>query len=93
MLDSILEKNLNKSNLDYISIDVEGYENEVLSGFSLERWYPKFINIEHNRDEEQMANFKNFFKQDYTLVLESISDCDYWFVRNDIYFKKIKMHE
>ena len=86
-LDSILEENLKENTLDYLSIDVEGYENEVLLGFSLNRWQPKFINIEHNRDELQIDNFKNFFKENYTLVLESISDCDFWFVRNDIYKK------
>lgn len=88
-LDSILEQNLNESSLDYLSIDVEGYENEVLLGFSLNRWQPKFINIEHNRDELQMTHFKKFFRENYTLVLESISDCDYWFVRNDLYQKNI----
>jgi FkbM family methyltransferase len=88
-LDSILEQNLNECSLDYLSIDVEGYENEVLQGFTLNRWQPKFINIEHNRDKVQMEKFNDFFKENYTLVLESITDCDYWYLRNDIYEKKI----
>lgn len=33
---------------DFISIDVEGHEQQVLSGFSLERWKPTVLIIEDN---------------------------------------------
>jgi len=32
--------------LDFLSVDVEGYELEVLRGFSIERWRPRLILIE-----------------------------------------------
>jgi FkbM family methyltransferase len=32
--------------LDVLTIDVEGYEGEVLLGFTVERWKPKFIVVE-----------------------------------------------
>lgn len=32
--------------LDLLTIDVEGYENEVLAGFSIERWRPTYIIVE-----------------------------------------------
>jgi FkbM family methyltransferase len=32
--------------LDFLSIDVEGYELEVLRGFSIERWRPRLVLIE-----------------------------------------------
>jgi len=32
--------------LDFVSIDVEGYEMEVLSGFHLQKWQPKLVFIE-----------------------------------------------
>jgi hypothetical protein len=33
-------------NIDFISIDVEGHELEVLDGFDLKRWRPRLILIE-----------------------------------------------
>jgi FkbM family methyltransferase len=39
-LDEILMDAQIKSDIDFISIDVEGHEHEVLEGFSLERWKP-----------------------------------------------------
>jgi FkbM family methyltransferase len=32
--------------LDVLTIDAEGYEDEVLKGFSVERWKPQFIVVE-----------------------------------------------
>ncbi len=36
----------NVTTLDFVSIDVEGYETEVLSGFSLHKWKPRLVFIE-----------------------------------------------
>lgn len=46
-LDDILEES-RISLLDFISIDVEGHELEVLKGFSLDRWNPTIVIIEDN---------------------------------------------
>lgn len=44
-LDSLLEK-YGIERIDFLSLDVEGYELEVLDGLSLERYRPAFILIE-----------------------------------------------
>jgi FkbM family methyltransferase len=44
-LDAILEE-AGEPQIDFISIDVEGHELEVLDGFDLARWHPRLILIE-----------------------------------------------
>ena len=35
--------------VDVVTIDVEGHEAEVLAGFDLKRWRPRFVIVERNR--------------------------------------------
>jgi hypothetical protein len=44
-LDRLLEE-AGFPRLDLLTIDVEGYEDEVLKGFTIERWKPQFIVVE-----------------------------------------------
>lgn len=44
-LDRILEE-AGFPRLDFLSLDVEGYEAEVLRGFTIERWKPKVMAVE-----------------------------------------------
>jgi FkbM family methyltransferase len=45
-LDSILEEAGSPPAFDFLSIDVEGHEIEVLQGFDIARWRPRLIMIE-----------------------------------------------
>ena len=45
-LDDILEQAEAPMPIDFVSIDVEGHEVEVLSGFDLARWRPRLILVE-----------------------------------------------
>ncbi|HEX4040982.1 MAG TPA: FkbM family methyltransferase [Xanthobacteraceae bacterium] len=45
-LDEILREAAAPSPIDFVSIDVEGHEVEVLSGFDLARWRPRLILVE-----------------------------------------------
>ncbi len=47
-LDDILEEARPSNRIDFISIDVEGHELELLKGFSLDRWRPAVLIIEDN---------------------------------------------
>lgn len=51
-IDEILANAQIDSNIDFISIDVEGHEYEAIEGFSLERWKPTIILVEDNSDFE-----------------------------------------
>jgi FkbM family methyltransferase len=56
--------------LDYVSIDVEGYELEVLKGFDIERWKPKIIVCEDRDGTHQPP-------PGYHLAVRSVLD-DIW---------------
>lgn len=45
-LDSVLEEAGAPEGFDFLSIDVEGHEIEVLSGFDMRRWRPRLILLE-----------------------------------------------
>jgi FkbM family methyltransferase len=45
-LDGILEEAKAPAPIDFVSIDVEGHEVEVLKGFDLARWHPRLLLVE-----------------------------------------------
>jgi FkbM family methyltransferase len=45
-LDSILTEAATPTNFDFLSIDVEGHEIEVLRGFDIARWRPRLVLLE-----------------------------------------------
>lgn len=61
-LDEILSELEHDREIDFISIDVEGHELDVLKGFSIERWSPTVLILEDNSNFEN-ADVKNHMKQ------------------------------
>jgi FkbM family methyltransferase len=57
-LDDILEEAGVTRSPDFITIDVEGHELEVLKGFSIDRWKPLIIIAEDNSQFENDAVFR-----------------------------------
>jgi hypothetical protein len=47
-LDDILDEARPSASIDFVSIDVEGHELELLKGFSLDRWRPVVLIVEDN---------------------------------------------
>ena len=45
-LEKILDKEKLKTNIDFLSVDVEGYELKVLNGVNLDKYRPNFILVE-----------------------------------------------
>ncbi|MHB8130372.1 MAG: FkbM family methyltransferase [Mobilitalea sp.] len=58
-LNEILTESKIIGDIDFISIDVEGHEHEVIQGLSLERWKPTILLIEDN------SNFENDYVCNY----------------------------
>ncbi len=61
-LDEILADAQIKGDIDFVSIDVEGHEYEVLEGLSLERWKPKIMVLEDNSNFED-STVSNYLKK------------------------------
>lgn len=61
-LDEILSELKPGCEIDFVSIDVEGHELDVLRGFSIERWSPTVVLLEDNSNFEN-ATVSNYMKQ------------------------------
>lgn len=65
-LDSVLEEGGAPVRFDFLSIDVEGHEIEVLSGFSARRWRPRLILLEDH--VENLAKHRMLRAAGYRLI-------------------------
>lgn len=61
-LNSILAKHL-VANIDFLSLDVEGFEAEVLKGIDFERYKPKYMLIESRYKEEIESIISPLYKE------------------------------
>ena len=90
-LDTILEK-YNVSTINYLNIDVEGNEQNVLDGFCIKKYRPDLVSIEiHDRNCPPTQNklYKFFLKNKYYLA--SIYGWTYFFSskeNKEIHFNK-----
>ena len=92
-LDTILEEN-SVTDIDMLVIDVEGYEENVLKGFSIHKYNPTMIIIEicdqhpdfinNNKMMDKYKKLRQYFlENNYILLVNDIVDNVY--IRNDIY--------
>ena len=91
-LDTLLEKHNIPENFDIFILDVEGYEEEVLKGFSLDVYKPKIAVIEipdevpdyqHNKQFlDKCKRIRNVLNKNYMGILKDI--VDNVFIRNDL---------
>lgn len=65
-LDRTLEEYRTPPGFDLLIVDVEGHEEQVLRGFSIEKWHPKMIIIEiqdEHEDFQKLSNASEFFER------------------------------
>ncbi len=68
-LNDVIDKSIFKnSKIDYLSIDVEGYELKVLKGFDLKKFKPKAISVEFI---DPAMNKEEFYHQNITNIINS----------------------
>jgi len=61
-LEKILDNELITADIDLLSLDVEGYEYEVLQGLNLNKYKPTYLLIEiYNNQYEKLINYLNCF--------------------------------
>jgi FkbM family methyltransferase len=81
-LDELFTERGAPRDIDYISIDTEGSEVEVLKGLDLTRWNVKALTLEHNYDAARIADFDaRLVPLGYRKVLAEISQFDAWYVK------------
>ena len=80
-LNNILEKIDFKKKIDYMNIDVEGYEEKVLSGFDINRYKPNVISVEFLDLKMNKLEIKN---NNIDRLIDS--NLYKYFTNNDYYF-------
>lgn len=82
-LESLIAENFQSDSVDFLSVDTEGSELEVLQGFPFEKIQPSFICVEHNYNEIKRNQVRTFLAEHgYRVFLESLSYVDDWFYKN-----------
>jgi FkbM family methyltransferase len=69
--------------IDFLSIDTEGSEFEILSRFDFDRFNVFCIAVEHNYSPSRQDLFDLLSSNGYRRRFEAISRWDDWYVRND----------
>ena len=73
---------LNKYNaptiIDFLSLDTEGNELNILKGIDFNKYKFRYMSVEHNYKEPLRSNIRNFLtKKGYTFYKENQWDDDY----------------
>ena len=66
--------------IDYLSVDTEGSEYEILSHFDFTSHEINLITVEHNHSESREKIHDLLSRHGYLRVFEEFSDCDDWYV-------------
>lgn len=61
-INSLIDDGVIKDNIDYISIDVEGHEWEILKGFNFQKNHVKIFNIEKGSDKVKELILRNGYR-------------------------------
>lgn len=82
LLDMLIKHNAPKV-IDYLSIDTEGSEFEILQNFDFNEFDIKIITVEHNYNKEIREKiFDLLSKFNYTRKYTAISEDDDWYIKN-----------
>ncbi len=87
-LNDLLIQNNCPDIIDYMSIDVEGAELEVLQGLNFSAWKINTLSIEFNHDMKRLEKLDKIMKVNgYQRVFSTISDFDAFYARKDVLSK------
>ena len=85
-LNALIEKYQLGKNIDYISIDTEGNELDIIKNFNFKKFNVKIFTFEHNfKKNKREIIYKILKKNNYERMFKYISYMDDWYV------KKIKI--
>lgn len=71
-LQKIFAENLNEQKIDFMSVDTEGFDLEVLKSNDWNKYRPKLILVETVNDNENIVSFMK--KQDYKVIFENTAN-------------------
>ena len=83
-LEEMLDENDAPKFIDYLSVDTEGSEFQILSNFNFDKYTFGFISCEHNYTESRKQVADLLAGHGYRRVLDDMSLFDDWFVHNSL---------
>ena len=83
-LEDMLIKYLAPKTIDYLSIDTEGSEYQILSNFNFDKYEFKFITCEHNYTADREKIYSLLLSKGYLRVEEGKSQFDDWYVKENL---------
>jgi hypothetical protein len=82
-LNDLLKEANAPRDIDYVSIDTEGSEFEIISKFSFDDYNILIFTIEHNFENKMRSSIFNLMhKNGYSRIFENISHQDDWYIKN-----------
>jgi len=82
-LDELLDKYNAPKIIDYLSIDTEGSEYEILKNHNFDKYKFKIITCEHNFTDDRKLIYKLLLENGYKRYHENISYYDDWYILVD----------
>ena len=70
--------------IDYLSIDTEGSEFEILDAFDFSKYRFRVVTCEHNHTSTREKIFELLTKNGYSRILENISNFDDWYISDEL---------
>ena len=80
-LNDLLISNDSPRVINYMSIDTEGSEYEILRNFPFQEWQIDCLSIEHNYSENEVKLDRLLSENGYQRVCESTSRWDAWYIK------------
>ena len=68
--------------IDYLSLDTEGSELDILAAFDFEAWDVRLITVEHNHTDRRDAIFDLLTSKGFRRKFDMISRVDDWYVKD-----------
>lgn len=81
-LNDLLSKYNAPQRIDYLSVDTEGSEYEILSNFDFSKHTVEIITCEHNYTPMREKLYVLLTKQGYQRVFENLSRFDDWYIKS-----------
>ncbi len=79
-LNDLLAEHDAPTDIDYLSIDTEGSEYEILKAFNFEKYSIKIITVEHNFTANRSLIYSLLSDRGYIRVFDKISLFDDWYI-------------
>lgn len=87
-LNDVFEEYFNGESIEYMSVDTEGSEFEILSSFNFQKYHPSIITVEHNYTDSQMKLDTLFANNGYIRIFSELTNFDAWYVLKDMAQKR-----